>query len=184
MEATIKMTKYAAALLFACSSYAQSDSIYINGTELKVGMPKSDVLALLAERNDLVKIKGFDDGWCVKAKEDHVQQSACANMIQFGQDKLATVSKTMGSASGEDSASMIATLFSTLDGLEKSGKTDLSFSTQEIETDDHIRIRVLSFVAGRKKYTFFTNQPVGSQSGKNSSVELVETFARPTDRTK
>ena len=125
MEAENTMTKYAAALLFACSLYAQSNSIYINGTELRVGMPKPDVLALLAERNDLVKTKGLDDAWCVKAKEDRVQEP-CGNLIQFGRDKLATVSRTMGSASGEDAAAMIATLFSILDGLEKSGRTNLA----------------------------------------------------------
>lgn len=177
------MTKYAATLLFACSLSAQSDSIYINGTELKVGTPKSDVLALLAERNDLVKTKGLDDAWCVSAKEDHIQ-AVCGNLIQFVRDKLATVSREMGSASGEDAAAMIASLFSTLDSLKKSGKTDLAFSTQEVETDDHIRIRVLSFIAGGNEYTFFVNQPVGSQSGKSSSVELQERFARQSDRAK
>lgn len=173
------MTKYAAALLLACPLYAQNDSIHINGAELRVGMPRSDVLALLAERNDLVRIKGLEDGWCVRAKDDHVQQSACGNLIQFGRDKLVAMSRAMGSATGEDAAAMVAALFSTLDGLEKSGRTDLTFSTQELETDDHIRIRALSFIAGGKKYTFFTNQPVGSQSGRSSSVELQETFASP-----
>jgi hypothetical protein len=174
------MTKYAAALLFACSLHAQTDSIHINGTELRVGMSKSDVLALLAERNDLAKVKGMDDAWCVRAKEDHVQP-ACGNLIQFGRDKLSTVSRAMGSVNGEDAAVMMASLFSTLDGLEKSGKTNLTFSTQELETDDHIRLRILSFVAGGKEYVFTINQPVGSQSAKSSSVELQERFARQSN---
>ena len=179
------MTKYAAALFLACSLCAQGDSIYINGSELEVGMPKSDVLALLAERNDLIKVTGVgvDDGWCVRAKTDH-GQAACGDFIQFAADKLTAVSRQMGSASGEDSASMMASFFSVLDGLEKAGKTDLAFSTKEVETDEHIRLRILSFVAGGKAYTFYINQPVGSQSGKSSSIELQERFAGASDRAK
>lgn len=178
------MIKYAAALLLACSLHAQSDSIFINGTELKVGMPRSDVLAVLAERNDLVKQKGIGDAWCVRVKKDHVTHAGCATLIQFGQEKLTFVSRTMGSAKGEDAAAMMATLFSTLDGLAKSGTTDLAFTTQEAETDDHIRLRILSLSAGSKQYTFITQQPIGSQSTWSSSVELTESFALPADRNK
>jgi len=179
------MTKYAAALLLACSLCAQSDSIYVNGSELKVGMPKSDVLALLAERNDLIKVTGagVDDGWCVRAKKDR-SQAACGDFIQFVADKLTAASRQMGSTSGEDSAAMMASFFSVLAGFEKTGKTDLAFSTKEVETDDHVRLRILSFVAGGKAYTFYINQPVGSQSGKSSSVELQERFAGASDRAK
>ena len=183
VEATKKMTRYLAALVFACCLCAQSNSISVNGTQLRIGMPKSDVLASLAERNDLVKLDGVDDAWCVKDK-DHGKQSGCGTFIQFGQEKLSVVSRTLGTANGEDAAAMIATFFSTLDGLAKSGRTDLSFSTQEIETDDHMRLRLLSFIAGSKKYTFTTQQPVGSQPTKNSSVDLTESFVLPSDKVK
>jgi hypothetical protein len=176
--------KYAAALLLACGLHAQSDSISINGSELRIGMPKSDVFTLLAERSNLVKMKGIDDAWCVRLKDDHPVQSGCGTFIQFGRDKLVVVSKAMGSANGDDAAAMMATLFSTLDGLAKAGKTDLAFSTEEIETDDHIRLRMISFFSGPKRYTFTAQQPVGSQSAGGSSVDLTESFALPSDRKK
>jgi hypothetical protein len=178
------MTKYAAALLLACGLHAQSDSISINGTELRIGMPKSDVLALLAERSDLAKLKGIDDAWCVRLKDDRPGRPGCGNFIQFGQDKLVVVSRAMGSVSGEDAAAMMAALFSTLDGLAKSGRTDLAFSTKEVETDDHLRLRIISFLSGAKEYTFTTQQPVGSRSASSSSVDLTESFAPPSDRRK
>lgn len=146
-------------------------------------MPKSSVLASLAERNDLVKLGGLDDAWCVKAK-DHGKQSDCATFIQFGRDKLTAVSRTMGSATGEDAAAMIASFFSALECLATSGITDVAFSTQQFETDDHIRIRVLSFRAGGKMYTFTTQQPVGSQPTKNSSVDVTESFVLPSNKVK
>jgi hypothetical protein len=183
VEASIKMTKYAAAFLLTCSLHAQSDSISINGTQLRIGMPKTDVLASLAEGNDLVKLKGINDAWCANTKGSHVG-TQCANLIHFGQEKLSVVSKTLGSANGEDAAAMIATLFSTLDGLAKSGTTDLTFSAKEVEGDDHTRIRILSFFSGTKKYTFITEQPVGTQSASRSSVHLTESFVLPSDRMK
>jgi hypothetical protein len=175
------MTRCLAALLFAYCLCAQSNSISVNGTQLRIGMPKSDVLAFLAERNDLVRLEGLNDAWCVKDK-DHGKQSGCGVFIQFGQEKLSVVSKTLGTANGEDAAAMIAAFFSTLDGLAKSGRTDLTFSTQEVETDDHMRLRILSFIAAGRKYTFTAQQPVGSQPTKNSSVDLTESFVLPTDR--
>ncbi|MGA2590047.1 MAG: hypothetical protein ABSH32_09045 [Bryobacteraceae bacterium] len=181
-EARNTMIKYAAPLLLACGLHAQSDSISINGTELRIGMPKSDVLASLAERGDLVKLKGIDDAWCVRFKDDLPRKSGCGNFIQFGRDKLVVVSRAMGSANGEDAAAMIAALYSTLDGLAKSGKNVLAFSTKEVEADDHIRLRIISFFGGTKKYTFTTQQPVGSQSASSSSVDLTESFALPSDR--
>jgi hypothetical protein len=178
------MTKYATALLFACSLYSQSDSIYINGIELKVGMPKSDVLTLLAERNDLVKIQGINDAWCVKPKGDHITPGCGDNFIQFSQDKVSVVNRNMGTSNGNGAAAMIANLFSTLDGLARSGKTALAFSTQEFESGDHVRFRILSFITGSKKYTFITRQPVGSQSATTSTVELEESFILPSDQNK
>ena len=175
------MTRLAIAFMFMGCLHAQVGSVFVNGTRLALGMPKSDVLASLAERNDLVKVKGMDDAWCVRAKEDHGAQPGCGNFIQFRREKLAAASKTLGAASGEDAAAMIATLFSTLDGLAKSGRTSLDFSTQEFETDDHMRLRILSFHAEGKQYTFTTQQPVGSQSAKRSSVELTESFAVSLD---
>jgi len=178
------MTRHLAALLFAWCLCAQSTSISINGTQLRIGMPKADVLASLAERNDLVRVKGMADAWCVRAKEDHGTQPGCGNLIQFRQEKLVVVSKTLGSTNGDDAAAMMSTLFSTLDDLSKSGRTTLSFTSQEVETDDHIRIRALSFIAGSKKYTFTTNQPIGSQPARNSSVELTESFVLSSDKVK
>src|ERR1039458_7688243 len=68
LEATKTMTRCLAALLFAWCLCAQSDPILVNGTPLRIGMPRSDVLAFLAERNDLVKLESLEDGWCVKVK--------------------------------------------------------------------------------------------------------------------
>src|SRR5271155_2982458 len=90
-EARNEMTKYAAILLCACSLNAQSDSISINGTQLRIGMRKSDVLALLAERNDLVKTSGDLDAWCVKSKEDHATPPCGGDFIQFDRDKVVVV---------------------------------------------------------------------------------------------
>ncbi len=177
------MIKYAAALLLACGVQAQSDSISINGTELRIGMPKSDVLASLAERSDLVKMKGIDDAWCVRPKDDHPGQPGCGTFIQFGRDKLVVVSRSMGSAHGDDAA-MIAALFSTLDGMAKSGRSDVAFTTQEFEADNHNRYRIISFLSGTKQYTLTTQQPVGSQSTNSSSVDLTESFALPSNRRK
>jgi hypothetical protein len=174
------MTKYLAALLLPCFLYAQSDSTYINGTELRLGMPKSDVLASLAERNNLIKSQGtLDDAWCVRAKDDHLK-AACGDLVQFSQDKLTSVSREIGSSSGEDSAAMLS-LFSTLEGLSKSGTTELGFRTLEFETDEHTRLRILSFAVGGKEYILTINRPVGSQRGKTSSVELQERLARRQD---
>lgn len=177
------MTRYLAVLMFACCLYAQSNSISVNGTQLRIGMPKSDVLASLAERNDLVRLEGLNDAWCVKDK-DHGRQSGCGVFIQFGQEKLSVVSKTLGTANGEEATAMIATFFSMLDGLAKSGRTNLTFSTQEVETDDHMRLRILSFIAEGKMYTFTAQQPVGSQPTKISSVDLTESFVLPSDKVK
>jgi hypothetical protein len=181
------MTKgNAAALLFACSLYAESNSIFINGTEVKRGMPKPDVLALLAERNDLLKMKVSGslvglDAWCVKSKDDHKTPPCGGDVIQFVNDRVSRVSRKMGEADGDDAARMIGALFSSLDALAKSGKADLVFSTQEFESADHIRYRVLSFSSGGKEYTFTSQEPIGSQPTRGSSVDLTESFVRPSD---
>jgi len=86
------------------------------------------------------------------------------------------VSRHMGETTTEDAAAMISSLFASLDTLSKSGKADLTFSTQEAETDDHIRIRIVSFIAGHKEYTFYSQQPIGQQTAMKSSVSLVESF--------
>jgi len=178
------MKAYALVLFFTCSLNAQNDSIFINGTQVRIGMRKPDVLALLAERNDLVKTSGNSDAWCVKSKDDHITPPCGGDFIQFVQDKVAVVSRKMGAAHGDEPAAMIAALFSSLDALAKSGRTDLAISTQEFETDDHVRIRVLSLIAGSKEYTFSTQQPIGSQSAATSSVELSESFVPSADRKK
>jgi hypothetical protein len=177
------MTKFTVALFFAFSMTAQSDFISINGANLRIGMPKSDVLALLAERNDLERIPGLDDdSWCIKRKG--TRDDKCGNLISFGKDKtLRSVSKDMASASGDDAAVLMAALFSTLEGLANSGRTDLAFSTHEYEVDAHLRLRVIEFVAGSKTYRFNINQPVGSHSG-SSSVSLTESFTWPSDQNK
>ncbi|MGA2590854.1 MAG: hypothetical protein ABSH32_13125, partial [Bryobacteraceae bacterium] len=133
-----------------CSMNAQCDFISINGAELRIGMPKSDVLALLAEHNDLERIPGLgDDSWCIKSKAK--QADKCGNLISFGKDKtLRSVSKEMASASGDDAAVLMATLLSALEGLANSGRTDLAFSTHEYEVDAHLRLRVVEFVSGKQ----------------------------------
>jgi hypothetical protein len=165
-------------LLFACSLYAQSDSIFLNGTELRIGMSKADVLSKLLERNDLVKMKGPGnlDAWCVRAKDDRKTLPCGGDNIQFVEERLVVVARHMGETSTEDAAAMISSLFASLDALRKSGKTDLTFTTQEIESDDHIRYRIVSFIAGAKEYTFYSQQPVGQQPATKSSVSLVESF--------
>ena len=173
------MTKFSIFLVFACCLQAQIDSVSINGVQLRIGMSKSDVLASLSERNDLVKVKGVADAWCVRPKGNNGTQLGCGDFIQFDQDQLSVASKTLGSASDDDTAVMMSSLFSTLDGLAKSGRTTLSFTTKEVETDDHMRMRILTIMAGWKQYTFIIQQPVGSQSARNSSVELTESFALP-----
>ena len=180
------MTRSAAALLFACSLHAQSDSISINGTEVKRGMPKSDVLALFAERNDLLKMKVSGgsaslDMWCVKSKEDRKTPPCGADVIEFDNDRVSGVSRKMGAADGDDTARMIGALFSSLDALAKSGKADLVFTTREFETDDHVRIRILSLVTRSKEYTFTSQEPIGSQPARGSSVDLTESFVRSSD---
>jgi hypothetical protein len=170
-------------LLFAYGLCAQSNSIFVNGTPLRIGMGKANVLSSVADGNELSSVKGLDDAWCVRAK-GHDPKSGCEALIQFKQDTLVVVSKTLGTAAGEDAAAMIATFFSTLDQLAKAGKTDLAFSTQEIETDDHLRLRILSFMAGDRKFTLTAQQPVGSQTAKSSSVDLTESFVLASDRAK
>lgn len=177
----MKTKQFLTTLLFACGLYAQSDSILVNGNPLRIGMGKTEVLSSLGDRNELSRVKGLDDAWCVTTKS-HDTRSGCVALIQFKQDKLIVVSKSLGTAGGEDAAAMIATLFTTLDDLAKAGKTDLTFTTQEIETDDHLRLRILSFIAGDKKFTFTAEQPVGLQTAKSSAVDLTESFLLSSDR--
>jgi len=71
---------------------------------------------------------------------------------------------------------MTGALFSTFQEVAKTGKTDLTFTTQELETNDHMRLRILSFIVGDKRYTITERQPVGLNGAASRSVDLTESF--------
>jgi thiamine pyrophosphate-dependent acetolactate synthase large subunit-like protein len=138
-------------------------------------MLKSEVLSLLSDGSELSKSKGPEDAWCVNPKGAE-RKLGCGALVQFAQDRLVYVSKTLATAAGGDSAAVTAALFSTFQEVAKTGKTELTFSTQDLETDGHMRLRILSFIAGDKRYTITDRQPVGPNGAASRSVDLTESF--------
>ena len=119
--------------------------------------------------------RSTEDAWWVNPKGAE-RKPGCGALVQFGQDRLVHVSKTLATAAGGDAAAMTGALFSTFQEVAKTGKTDLTFTTQELETNDHMRLRILSFIVGDKRYTITERQPVGLNGAASRSVDLTESF--------
>src|SRR5437667_4621667 len=101
--------KVATIFLILCLPLLAQETITINGTSLRLGMQKADVIELLGAENNISKLVGTLN-WCVRPKSDR-SKDQCPSHLYFKDDKLQAAQKTHGTAYGEDGAKVMNAFF-------------------------------------------------------------------------
>lgn len=148
------------------SCNGQLNSIVLCEAELRIGMPKAQVIAELGKQ---CKVQEFphSDGksWCVSGRY------ACSNQVWFENGNLISVSKDMGDAEGADAAELVATFMSAVEravggtpGKIASGPAIVTTHTslgKDPETKRDIVVKELRLRLGQKEVVIQVNRPVG-----------------------
>jgi hypothetical protein len=174
--------KAATIILILCLPLFAQETITINGTELRLGMQKADVLELLGAKNDLskwdAKSDAKSDNWCATPKNDR-SDDKCPFNFSFTNEKLVIINKSHGGATGDPVAKMINAFFTEMRKLENNGQGRITFDTQEFNTDS-LRVREVRFWVGNKEYTLSVTQGVGERT-MESNVGFGEVLLSPTE---
>lgn len=172
--------------LLPSGAVAQWDTININGTNLRLGMKQSEVLAALAETSVLKKFSDIGDSWCVQPK-DHAGRLPwdCAP-VGSRNNKLYTATSELGFASDTAAASLLNRLYLAISQAEKSGMPVGVHTQPERQLKTEQRVRTLSVFIGRKEFSLTITQPIGisgpSFTTLSESVYAPQASPPPSER--
>ena len=146
---------------------ADSDSIKLNGVDLKIGMEKSTVLDRLRFGSDLEDRSSPAQGiyiWRVRSKLTGSEGS-----VQFIDDRLVRGNVEKGDAEGEAAAVLVGRLYSALKEAEGSGEKfrfESEVSLRRSIDGDGVRSRSLRFAHIRVSGDPDIEAPVSLNSGR------------------
>lgn len=167
-------------LLIGFPAAAQFDTIRLNGVDLKLGMPKSQVFERLLKTSHVFPGVEQYGEWCVVSNEEYKKESRkCFDSLYFsGGDKLVAIDHYLeGSSLDRGAAAVVTRLWTILAEAQAKGLS-VTLSARPEPLDDPIssrRVRRISFFVGQKQFDLSVTQFVGSAG---SSVDFSESMGK------
>jgi hypothetical protein len=165
-------------LFFISSCSAQINSSVFCGMELRLGMAKSEVLAKLEERCKLQPMSSVQ--WCAVN---------CSHWVTFDNDKLTSVHKSIGDATGAEAAEVLAGFISSVDrviGGDVSSPNKPEFASGPVSVHTYTTVirdpekkrdvvmKILTLRFAHKIVSLEINRPVGDGPMSFSPIAVSE----------
>jgi len=163
------MKALAVLVVFCWPLIGQEEVVNLNGTDLKLGMPKSEALDALGIKNTIRRESG--ENWCVKLKTDQTPDQ-CLSHVSFREDKLYIVYKTHATAWGDDAGNVVNAFFNEMKDLQAKGRESVDFDTTEMNMDS-VRVRAVRVWVGNKEFDLTVTQSVGAPGSEVSFTETL-----------
>jgi len=119
-------------IFYPHNAFAQEDSIFFAGIEIKIGMAKTHVLSEIAKYYFIAKEKSReDDQWTVSSKKEITWGDI--GWINFKNDKVDWVGKSWGHYGKNEAIEFAKTIYNVLSKFNDEGKRILSLNTHSIK---------------------------------------------------
>jgi hypothetical protein len=149
---------------FPYHSFAQQDSIWIGGMEIKVGMAKTTVLSEIAKIYNITKTS--QDSWNITPK-DH---DGMVGAIRFKDEKVSQVFKYWGSFHENQGFEFAKNLFNLFSNLQTDGNKITSFYTSSIK-EPTVSFEFIVFPCGDKEVQVLVEE--NAKSGRFMRINEV-----------
>jgi hypothetical protein len=109
--------------------FAQDSVLWIDGIELKLGMPKEQVRKLFSVKHELERVED-SDGWVIvkKGSENNVVENA-VGQVAFEGGRLKWASQIWGRFRSADALELGSNLFGALNSIHESGEIIVTAKT-------------------------------------------------------
>ena len=134
------------------NSFAERDSIWVGGMEVKIGMPKTTVLSKIVNNYQITKDE-LSDTWRILPKEGGNMVGA----IDFRDEKVSSVTKFWGSFSKNEGFEFATNFFNLLSNLKTEGANITSFETFSSK-EPKSSLLVIHFFCGAKEVQLYIGE--------------------------
>lgn len=160
--------------ILAAPSFAQTETVYLGGVDLRLGMPRAEVLAALKREYELREQEG-GVVYLLKKRLDGSYQTS--GLLQFEpDDTLIVVSKNWQKFESSDAVAAMTELFSALVTANQDGKRIGLASTQVLRAPGTL-LQIIEFRFGEKRVSVYISE--GSINGQRfRQVQIYEGLSR------